>query len=162
MNLEDTIAAIATAMGPAGIGVIRMSGTKAIDVAQALFHPSREGLELYTAPSHRLYHGWIRDEGQPVDEVLLTLMKAPHSYTTEDVVEIQCHGSVMVLQTVLQLILNQGVRLAQPGEFTQRAFFLWALGLDPSGSGFGFDPCAIPFGNSSSREPAPWSIVYVH
>ncbi len=129
MNIDDTIAAIATAMGPAGIGVIRISGSESIAVTQSLFRPSRARLNLHQAATHRLYHGWIHDGEQPVDEVMITLMRAPRSYTTEDVVEIQCHGSVMVLQTILKLLLDQGIRLAQPGEFTQRAFFYGRLDL---------------------------------
>lgn len=129
MNLEDTIAAIATAIGPAGIGVIRISGKNSILVTNSIFIPTRQNLNLETAKSHQLYHGWIHDNDQPIDEVLITIMRAPHSYTKEDVIEIQCHGSMIVLQTILDLLLNQNVRLAEPGEFTQRAFFHGRLDL---------------------------------
>ncbi|MBF0280857.1 MAG: tRNA uridine-5-carboxymethylaminomethyl(34) synthesis GTPase MnmE [SAR324 cluster bacterium] len=122
MKLGDTIAAISTALGPAGIGVIRISGNKAIEITEALFHSTRPGLQLKQAPSHHFFHGWVYDGKQPIDEVMIALMKAPHSYTTEDIVEIQCHGSILVLQNILELVLNLGVRLADPGEFTQRAF----------------------------------------
>ncbi len=129
MNLDDTIAAIATAPGTSGIGVVRISGKKAIAAANSIFHSSSSLVNLEEAQSHRLYHGWIQDHEQTVDEVLIALMKAPHSYTTEDVIEIQCHGSPVILQTVLELLLAQGLRLAEPGEFTQRAFFYGRLDL---------------------------------
>ena len=129
MRLDDTIAAIATATGPAGIGVIRISGNRAIRVACAIFSPSHSEQNFEEAQSHRLYHGWIHDQGRSLDEVLVAVMRAPHSYTTEDVVEIQCHGSVAVLQTMLELILKHDVRLAEPGEFTQRAFLHGRLDL---------------------------------
>ena len=129
MRLDDTIAAIATATGPAGIGVIRISGKRAVAVACTIFSPSRSKENLEEAESHRLYHGWIHDRGRSLDEVLIAVMRAPHSYTTEDVIEIQCHGSVAVLQTILQLILKHDVRMAEPGEFTQRAFLHGRLDL---------------------------------
>ncbi|MBF0288337.1 MAG: tRNA uridine-5-carboxymethylaminomethyl(34) synthesis GTPase MnmE [SAR324 cluster bacterium] len=129
MNLSDTIVAIATAPGTAGIGVIRISGKGAIAAANSIFHASGILVSLAEAKSHHLYHGWIQDEEQTIDEVLIVLMKAPHSYTTEDVIEIQCHGSPVVLQTILELLLAQGIRLAEPGEFTQRAFFYGRLDL---------------------------------
>lgn len=129
MNLNSTIAAIATAMGPSGVGVIRISGKETLSVVQTLFHASRPKFDVMTAQSHYLHHGWIKDGDQAIDEVLVAIMRAPQSYTTEDVAEIQCHGSVVVLQTILELILDQGVRLAEPGEFTQRAFFYGRLDL---------------------------------
>jgi len=127
--VQDTIAAIATAIGSAGIGVIRVSGKNAISATDSIFTPSKQNLNLETAKSHQLYHGWIHENDQPIDEVLITLMRAPHSYTREDVIEIQCHGSMMVLQTILDLLLIQNIRLAVPGEFTQRAFFYGRLDL---------------------------------
>ena len=118
MRLDDTIAAIATPMLPSGIGVIRVSGTSAISIVSCLF----KGTSLKDVVSHRLIYGWIQDKGKLLDKVLVVVMRAPKSYTTEDVVEIQCHGSPFVLRKILDLILKEGARLATPGEFTQRAF----------------------------------------
>ena len=129
MKIDDTIVAIATALAPSGLGVVRVSGKQALEFASSLFRPT-QSIRWQEASSHRLYHGWIHDEqSSPVDEVLLTLMRAPSSYTTEDVIEVQCHGSPMVLETVVRLFLNQGARLAEPGEFTQRAFYYGRMDL---------------------------------
>lgn len=119
---EATIAAIATPPGPGGIGVIRISGPAALQVLQVLFHPHHPPT-IYQ--SHRLYYGRVvaPASGIALDEALAVFMRAPHTYTREDVVELQCHGSFLVLQDILALILAQpGVRLAAPGEFTKRAF----------------------------------------
>ena len=122
LNSEgDTIAAIATPHGESGIGIVRISGPLAEKVATRLFRPKKEAARL---KSHHLYYGEIVDpeSGKPLDEVLLTLMRKPKTYTREDVVEINCHGGYLVLRRVLEAVLGQGVRLAQPGEFTKRAF----------------------------------------
>ncbi|MDQ1336457.1 MAG: tRNA modification GTPase [Thermodesulfobacteriota bacterium] len=118
---EDTICAIATPIGEGGIGILKISGPEASAVAQKLFHPTSATCPL---ESHRLYHGWIRDpaSAHPVDEVLLSYMAAPHTYTREPVVEINCHSGYAVLSRVLELVLEAGARLAEPGEFTRRAF----------------------------------------
>ncbi|MGK5091892.1 tRNA uridine-5-carboxymethylaminomethyl(34) synthesis GTPase MnmE [Deltaproteobacteria bacterium TL4] len=129
MNLEDTIAAISTAMGPAGIGIIRVSGRRALASLRPIFKPAKAALSVDQLESHKMVLGWIMEERRFLDEVLLVTMRAPHSYTTEDMVEIHCHGSVLILQSILKLILKQGVRLAQPGEFTQRAFLHGRLDL---------------------------------
>ncbi len=125
----ETIAAIATPPGQAGIGIVRLSGPQALAIATRLFRPRvpRPG----PFPSHRLLLGQIiaPDDGQVIDEVLLAYMRAPHSYTREDVVEINCHSGWAVLQQVLNLVLQHGARLAQPGEFTQRAFLAGRLDL---------------------------------
>ena len=117
----DTIAAIATPFGQAGIGIIRMSGPRARQIAQRLFKPKRPATILQT---HRLYLGHLIDPASTnaVDEVLLSIMAAPHSYTKEDVVEINSHSGFALLSKILQLILDEGARLAKPGEFTLRAF----------------------------------------
>ncbi|MBS3780264.1 MAG: tRNA uridine-5-carboxymethylaminomethyl(34) synthesis GTPase MnmE, partial [Desulfovermiculus sp.] len=121
MRTRDTIAAIATPLGRGGIGIVRLSGSDSRRVGESLFRSARRGFCGFA--SHVLHHGWIVDsEGNKVDEVLLSLMPAPASYTGEDVVEINCHGGPAVVQTVLELVLNQGARLAGPGEFTLRAF----------------------------------------
>ncbi|MCC6486201.1 MAG: tRNA uridine-5-carboxymethylaminomethyl(34) synthesis GTPase MnmE [Candidatus Hydrogenedentes bacterium] len=117
---EDTIAAIATPLGEGGIGIVRLSGPDSIEIAQSVFVSAR-GKDLRSSPG-RVFYGEIHDESGPVDEVLVHVMRAPHTYTCEDVVEINCHGGVVPLQTVLELLLAKGARLAQPGEFTKRAF----------------------------------------
>lgn len=123
----DTIAAPATASGPGGIGIIRLSGPKAEAMLQAAFRPTRPPKRLR---SHQLYHGQIVDtRNQVVDEVLAVVMRGPHSYTREDVVEIHCHGGQVILGRILDLLLELGVRLANPGEFTQRAFLNGRLDL---------------------------------
>jgi len=117
-HLEDTIIAISTAPGAGAIAVIRLSGPQAIEYADRYFH----GKKLVNAESHTLHFGLIKDEDEVIDEVVVGLFKAPHSYTTEDVVEISCHGSSYIQQRIMQLFLKSGVRLAKPGEFTMRAF----------------------------------------
>ncbi|MEH2223631.1 tRNA uridine-5-carboxymethylaminomethyl(34) synthesis GTPase MnmE [Nostoc sp.] len=124
-----TIAAIATAVVPqqGSVGIVRVSGSQAMAIAQNLFHaPGRQVWE-----SHRILYGYIRhpQTQQIVDEALLLIMKAPRSYTREDVVEFHCHGGIMAVQQVLQLCLENGARLAQPGEFTLRAFLNGRLDL---------------------------------
>ncbi|ACK69031.1 tRNA modification GTPase TrmE [Gloeothece citriformis PCC 7424] len=118
----ETIAAIATAIVPqqGSIGIVRLSGAKALDIARTLFHaPGKQVWE-----SHRILYGYIRHPQSQIliDEALLLLMFAPRSYTKEDVIEFHCHGGIIPVQQVLQLCLEQGARLAQPGEFTLRAF----------------------------------------
>ena len=119
----DTIAAIATAIVPqqGSIGIVRLSGVNALSIAKTLFHaPGKQPWE-----SHRILYGYIRhpQTHQSIDEALLLIMQAPRSYTCEDVVEFHCHGGIIPVQQVLQLCLELGARLAQPGEFTLRAFF---------------------------------------
>jgi tRNA modification GTPase len=129
-STEETIAAIATPPGPGGIGIIRISGPLALYILQKLFlYRHKTSVPVYK--SHRLYYGSIVAPGSsvPIDEVLAVFMRAPHTYTREDVVEIQCHGSYLVLQEILSLILTHGARLAQPGEFTKRAFLNGRLDL---------------------------------
>lgn len=125
----ETIVAIATAIAPqqGSVGIVRLSGAKAVAIARRLFHaPGPQRWE-----SHRILYGHVRDPHtqQPVDEALLLLMLAPRSYTREDVVEFHCHGGLMAVQQVLQLCLSQGARLAEPGEFTLRAFLNGRLDL---------------------------------
>ncbi len=120
---SDTIAAISTPQGEGGIGIVRLSGRDALPIAASIFRSSRKK-DLSAVQSHRIYHGYIVDPGSGlhIDETLLSVMKGPHTYTREDVVEINCHGGMMPLRRVLELVVRQGARLAMPGEFTQRAF----------------------------------------
>jgi len=115
---NDTIVAVATASGTGAIAVIRLSGPGAITITQQVF----KGKNLEQQPSHTIHFGTIRDEGKIVDEVLVSLFKAPHSYTKENVVEISCHGSDYIVQQIVKLLLKHGARLANAGEFTKRAF----------------------------------------
>jgi tRNA modification GTPase len=120
---EDTIAAISTPLGEGGIGIVRLSGNDAISIVSKLFlSPKNKRIEA--AESHKLIHGMIKDPSTnaAVDEVLVTVMRAPHTYTKEDVVEINCHGGLFPIRKVLELTLRHGARLAEPGEFTKLAF----------------------------------------
>lgn len=121
--LDDTIAAISTPLGEAGIGIVRISGRDAINIADRLFF-SPKGKRLYSASSHTITYGFIRDPltGDLIDEVLISVMKAPNTYTREDIVEINCHGGFFPLRKTLELVLREGARLSEPGEFTKRAF----------------------------------------
>ncbi len=120
---EDTIAAIATPIGEGGIGIVRLSGKDAVDIADRIFLP-RGAKKLKDVSSHTITYGFIVDpsSGDKIDEVLATVMRGPRTYTREDVVEINCHGGILPLKTVLQLLLREGARIAEPGEFTRRAF----------------------------------------
>ncbi|GIO11960.1 tRNA modification GTPase MnmE [Cohnella xylanilytica] len=118
---EDTIAAVATALGEGSIAVVRVSGPEAVERIAPLF---RSKTDLREAKTHTVNYGWIVDpaDGAVVDEVLVTVMKGPRSFTAEDVVEISTHGGIVAVQSVLELVLRSGVRMAEPGEFTKRAF----------------------------------------
>lgn len=122
---DDTIVALATPPGVGAIGVIRLSGNKAIEIINALF-PSKD---LSKQPTHTIHVGFIKQDGKDIDEVVVSLFKNPKSYTGEDVVEISCHGSPYVQQQVVQACIKQGARLAKAGEFTQRAFLNGKLDL---------------------------------
>ncbi|NEP77651.1 MAG: tRNA uridine-5-carboxymethylaminomethyl(34) synthesis GTPase MnmE [Okeania sp. SIO3B3] len=129
MTTGNTIAAIATAIVPqqGSVGIVRMSGSESMNIANTLFHaPGKQVWE-----THRILYGYIRhpQTGQLVDEALLLIMKAPRSYTREDIVEFHCHGGIIPIQKVLQLCIEAGARLAQPGEFTLRAFLNGRLDL---------------------------------
>jgi tRNA modification GTPase len=121
-NLDDTIAAIATPIGESGIGIVRISGKDALKVADKIF-VSKDGKKPSEFKTYTTHYGWVVDEiTKIIDEVILTVMRAPRSYTKEDIVEINCHGGIVALRAVLDLVLEGGCRLAEPGEFTQRAF----------------------------------------
>lgn len=121
MDTTETIAAVATALGQGGIGIIRVSGSRSRDVGLHVFSSARSGFDGFRP--YVLHHGWIVDnQGRFVDEVLVSYMPGPGSYTGEDVLEINCHGGPAVVQYVLDIVLGRGVRMAEPGEFTLRAF----------------------------------------
>lgn len=121
MFIDDTIAAIATASGEGGIGIIRISGDKSLQVAQSIFK-SKSGKMIKDYNTRTLIYGKIVDGEKVIDEALVAYMKGPNSYTAEDVIEINCHGGFISVKKILELILSKGVRLADAGEFTKRAF----------------------------------------
>ena len=120
----DTIAAIATALSESGIGIIRISGNEAIPIADKIFRTKSGKSILLKVESHTIHYGFIVDNSlnHILDEVMVSVMKAPRSYTSEDTVEINCHGGVLMMQKILELVLQNGARMAEPGEFTKRAF----------------------------------------
>lgn len=119
----DTIAAISTAMTDSGIGIIRISGEKAIPIAHSIFINKKNEKSLDSYKSHTIHYGFIIDENRNIiDEVMISVMKAPNSYTMEDTVEINCHGGIFILQKIMDIVIRAGARTAEPGEFTKRAF----------------------------------------
>ncbi len=123
MCIDDTIAAISTPLGEGGVGIVRLSGKDSIELVEKIFC-SPKNRSLTNSKSHRVIYGYIKDPttGKEIDEVLVVIMRAPYSYTKEDVAEINCHGGMITLRKTLELVLKQGARLAEPGEFTKRAF----------------------------------------
>ena len=120
---DDTIAAIATPLGQGGLAIIRLSGERAVPVGDAVFHPPSGNAEtLANAKSHTIHYGHIVRDGQSIDEVMVSVMRAPATFTREDIVEINCHGGMQSTKAVLDTVLGAGARLALPGEFTKRAF----------------------------------------
>lgn len=118
---SDTIAAPATALSSAGIGIIRISGDDAIEIADRIFC-AKNKKKLTDCASHTIHYGYVSDGNRMIDEVLVMLMKAPNSYTREDIVEIDCHGGMLIMQKILEAVIHSGARMAEPGEFTKRAF----------------------------------------
>lgn len=121
VSLNDTIAAISTPLGEGGIGIVRLSGKDALEIADKIFI-SKDGKKPSTFKTYTTHYGTVIENNEVVDEVILTLMRSPKSYTKEDIVEINCHAGIVATRRVLELVLAQGCRLAEPGEFTQRAF----------------------------------------
>ena len=123
MYAEDTIAAISTAPGEGGIGIVRISGSESLPILNRIFKSPR-GRDTMDFKTYTLRYGYIvnPDDGKAIDEVLVSYMKSPHSYTREDIVEISCHGGMVPVRRILEAALKSGARLAQPGEFTKRAF----------------------------------------
>lgn len=121
VNINDTIAAISTATGNGGIGIVRLSGSEAVEICEHVF-VSAKGKKLSEQKSHTIHFGNIVHEGKIIDEVLVSVMRAPNTYTREDVVEINTHGGYRAVTAVLNVVLKRGARMAEPGEFTKRAF----------------------------------------
>ena len=136
--VTDTIAAISTGMNQGGIGVIRVSGSEAVSIVDSLFVPKRKGKEIRNLDSYTAAYGNIVEKGgeedKVIDEVIVLVMKAPSTYTREDVVEIDCHGGALVMQQVMRLLIRKGARIADPGEFTKRAFLNGRLDLSQAES----------------------------
>lgn len=118
----DTIAAIATGLSNSGIGIIRVSGDEAINIVNKIYKNKNNEHSLYKYKSHTIHYGFIYDNDNVIDEVMVSVFIAPYSFTTEDTVEINCHGGIYVLKKILELVLKNGARIAEPGEFTKRAF----------------------------------------
>lgn len=138
IKLNDTIAAIATGMNQGGIGVIRVSGEKAISIVDSIFVPKKKGKEVSNLSTYTAAYGNIVEDKEKkdsvIDEVIVLVMKAPASYTKEDVVEIDCHGGMEIMKKILYLIIKKGGRIAEPGEFTKRAFLNGRIDLSQAES----------------------------
>ncbi len=123
--MEDTIAGVSTSLGVGAISIIRISGDKAIEIANEIF----SSINLSNVPTHTIHYGHIHDKGKVIDEVLVSVMRSPKTFTTENIVEINCHGGIATTNKVLELVLNYGARLAAPGEFTKRALLNGRISL---------------------------------
>lgn len=130
----DTIAAIATAMTPSGIGIVRISGEDALTIIQKIYRSPKNRKNLFECSSHTIHYGYIYDGDEMIDEVMVLLMKAPNTYTREDTVEIDCHGGVFVMKRILETVIKYGARPAEPGEFTKRAFLNGRIDLSQAES----------------------------
>lgn len=130
----ETIAAIASAMTNSGIGIIRISGEDAFDVIDKIYRSQKGNKLLSQCKSHTIHYGHIYDEDEIIDEVMVLLMRAPNSYTREDTVEIDCHGGTLVMRRILEVVLKNGARPAEPGEFTKRAFLNGRIDLSQAES----------------------------
>ena len=131
---QDTIAAISTAVSNSGIGIIRISGKDAVAVADRVYRSGGGKKRLADQPTHTIHYGYIVDQGETVDEVLVMLMRGPKSFTAEDTVEVNCHGGVYAMKRVLDVVLKNGARPAEPGEFTKRAFLNGRIDLSQAES----------------------------
>jgi len=127
--IDDTITAVSTPIGEGGIGIVRLSGSEAVAIADSLFRSS-QGVALADVASHTIHYGAIRSQDQMIDEVLVSVMRAPRTYTREDIVEINCHGGIVATRAVIDAVLKAGARMAERGEFTKRAFVNGRISLD--------------------------------
>lgn len=118
----DTIAAIATGMTNSGIGIIRISGPDSVFIADKIFRAGKKNIKLENVESHTIHYGFIFDRENMIDEVMVSVMRGPRSFTAEDTVEINCHGGILIMNRILELVVKNGARMAEPGEFTKRAF----------------------------------------
>ena len=151
MISNDTIAAIATPFGNSGIGIVRISGKDAFKIAdETVRSRSGKSLDLFSAASHTVHYGYVMEGDTAIDEVLCTIFRTPRSFTAEDTVEISCHGGMYVLNRVLSLVLSRGARLAEPGEFTRRAFMNGRIDLSQAESVMDIIASENEFGRSNS------------
>ena len=128
--VKDTIVAISTCPGESGIGIIRVSGNNAIQIVDEIYINKNNLHTLKNYKTHTIHYGYIIDsEKYVIDEVMVSIMKSPNSYTKEDVVEINCHGGIRICRNILDLLIQKGARIAEPGEFTKRAFLNGRLDL---------------------------------
>ena len=127
--MNDTIATISTALGVGAISIIRVSGPESIEIVNKIFTK-----DLLNIESHTINYGYIKDDENIIDEVLVSLMKAPKTYTREDLIEINCHGGIATTNKILELLIKNGCRLAEPGEFTKRAFLNGRIDLSQAES----------------------------
>ncbi len=155
---DDTICAIATAMTDAGIGIIRVSGKDAVSICDKLYISGKKERDLTKHKPNTIRYGYIVDGDRIVDEVMISFMKAPHSYTCEDVIEINSHGGMLVMNQILQLLLDKGCRLAEPGEFTKRAFLNGRIDLTKAEAIMDLISAQNNFALESSREQLKGSI----
>ena len=118
----DTIAAIATGITNSGIGIIRISGPDSVFIADKIFRAGKKNIKLENVESHTIHYGFIFDRENVIDEVMVSVMRGPRSFTAEDTVEINCHGGILIMNRILELVVKNGARMAEPGEFTKRAF----------------------------------------
>ena len=130
----DTIAAIATAMTNSGIGIVRISGEEAFSVIDKIYRSKNGKKKLSQEESHTVHYGYICDGEKIIDEVMVVIMRAPRSYTTEDTIEIDCHGGTLVMKRILETVIKYGARPAEPGEFTKRAFLNGRIDLSQAES----------------------------
>jgi tRNA modification GTPase len=156
---DDTICAIATAMSDAGIGIIRVSGKNALSICDKIYVSPKKEHTLLTHKPNTIKYGFIcNDNGEIVDEVMISFMKGPHSYTREDVIEINSHGGMLVMNEILSLLLSKGCRLAEPGEFTKRAFLSGRIDLTKAEAVMDIIGAQNKFALDSSRKQLQGSI----
>lgn len=155
----DTIAAIATAMASAGIGIIRISGEEAVTIAERIFL-MKNGKKLSEMPTHTIHYGHIHDGDEVIDEVMVLLMRGPKSYTREDTIEIDCHGGIYVMKRILEIAIKFGARPAEPGEFTKRAFLNGRIDLSQAESVIDVIQAKNEFALQSSMKQLSGSVSY--
>lgn len=155
----DTIAAIATAMASAGIGIIRISGEEAVTIADQIFL-MKNGKKLSEMPTHTIHYGHIHDGDEVIDEVMVLLMRGPKSYTREDTIEIDCHGGIYVMKRILETVIKFGARPAEPGEFTKRAFLNGRIDLSQAESVIDVIQAKNEFALQSSMKQLSGSVSY--
>ena len=156
----DTIAAIATALTPSGIGIIRISGEDSLAIINCIFYGKTKKKELKREDTHRVFYGYIKDGEETIDEVMVLLMMAPNSFTKEDTVEIDCHGGVYVMKRILETVIKYGARPAEPGEFTKRAFLNGRIDLTQAESVIDIINAKNEFALANSIKQLKGSVVH--